>query len=79
MLRDIHGHSCCDGCGITGCGVHVVGAELVKARILIVHCPFGWCLSQHLCTPCRASRAAEMTRAWHRENGCESSSKRRRP
>jgi hypothetical protein len=70
MLRDIHGHVCCDSCGITNCGVHVVGDKLMKPQIHVIHCPFRFCKDEYLCFVCRENKADTRTRRWHRQNGC---------
>jgi len=55
---DGRGRLCCDGCGTNG-------------NVRKVRCPFGWCPAPALCPDCRSKHRAQLTKAYHRQRGCE--------
>ena len=55
---DGQGRLCCDVCGRSG------GVRKIR-------CPFGWCPPAALCQECRSKYGSRLTRAYHRQMGCE--------
>jgi len=77
MIRDKHGHPCCDSCGITGCGKLITEEnKIVSPGIRVVHCPFRFCRDRYLCVACRTAQKDKSTRAYHRQNGCADGAKK---
>lgn len=57
---DLSGRLCCDACPVSN-GVRKV------------HCPFGYCPATALCKECRKTHKDKLSKAHHRERGCEKS------
>ena len=55
---DGQGRLCCDGCGSSG-------------SVRKIRCPFGWCPSPALCPECRSKHRTQLSKAYHRQMGCE--------